>query len=194
MWRRWESNPPQSACKADSPTLGTCAPTSSVLPAGVEPASSSLKERGLSRSGHGSVGQSGRQESNLRRPPYQGGASPLGHGPISSAPCGTRTRPTCSTDKPPHPLRHRAEKSARRESHPPRPPWHGGASAARPRTRHQSAEGTGVEPARAFASPGFQPGAVACRLALPFPSCPGRTRTCTRLGNGQPHHRCATGQ
>ena len=26
------------------------------------------------------------------------------------------------------------------------------------------------------------------------PSCPGRTRTYTRLVNSQPHHRCATGQ
>lgn len=25
-WTRWESNPPQSACKADSPTLGTFVP------------------------------------------------------------------------------------------------------------------------------------------------------------------------
>jgi hypothetical protein len=28
QWRRWESNPPQSVCKTDSPTLGTCAPNS----------------------------------------------------------------------------------------------------------------------------------------------------------------------
>ena len=35
-------------------------------------------------------------------------------------------------------------------------------------TLARSAEGTGVEPARAFASPGFQPGAVASRLALPY--------------------------
>ena len=34
-----------------------------------------------------------------------------------------------------------------------------------------------------------------CLLARPsLSSCPGRARTCIRLGNGQPHHRCATGQ
>jgi hypothetical protein len=34
-----------------------------------------------------------------------------------------------------------------------------------------------------------------CQLACPsVSSCPGRGRTCNRLVNNQPHHRCATGQ
>ena len=34
-----------------------------------------------------------------------------------------------------------------------------------------------------------------CLLARPSESgCPGRARTCNRLVNSQPHHRCATGQ
>ncbi len=62
-------------------------------------------------------------------------ASPLGFGPLRSALYGNRTRLTCSTGRPSHQLRHRAVESVRRESHPPAPPWRGGAFAARPRTQ-----------------------------------------------------------
>jgi hypothetical protein len=55
-------------------------------------------------------------------------------------------------------------------------------------------KGRDSNPQGLFASSGLQPGAI-MPVGLPFrPSCPGRTRTYTRLGNNQPHHRCATGQ
>lgn len=53
--------------------------------------------------------------------------------PRKSALYGTRTRLTCSTGRPPLPLRHRAKKCPAGVA-PAYPPWQGGASAARPRT------------------------------------------------------------
>ena len=133
--------------------------------------------------------QSGRQESNLPSTAYQTVASPLGFGPVVSALYGTRTRLACSTGRSPHPLRHRAEECPAGVA-PACPTRQVGASAALPRTHEQGrkesnplrqgwrltalpgarpyeAEGTGLEPARACASPGFQPGAIV-PVGLPF--------------------------
>src|SRR5271163_4015968 len=97
----------------------------------------------------------GRQESNLLSTAYQTLASPLGFGPLASALDGTRTRLACSTNRSPHPLRPRAKKSVRRESH---PPIHLGKmvpDAARPRTR--SARTEGVEPSVPVLEAGCSP-------------------------------------
>ncbi len=140
------------------------------------------------------MSQSGRQELNLPLTVYQTVASPLGYGPKINALYGTRTRLACSTGRSPHPLRHRAGKSVRRESHPPvrlgrsvpgcsatDTSSKGGRSrtlcvrvgAALLSQEHTlvTAEGTGLEPARAFASPAFQAGAI-MPVGLPFRMLP----------------------
>jgi hypothetical protein len=140
QWRRWESHPSSLLARQTRP-FGTCVPNScgGRIRTGVErlmkpcwkPGSSPLRNTpGRTRTceflhvreapsplSHGSV--SGRQESNLPSTAYQTVASPLGFGPVASALDGTRTRLTCSTNRSPHPLRPRAGKSVRRESHPP---------------------------------------------------------------------------
>jgi hypothetical protein len=105
----------------------------SVVPAGFEPAISTMSEwRALRCSTR--LSQSGRQESNLPRTAYQTVASPPGPRPVSSA----RTE--------------------------------------------------GFEPSACGLEPHCSP-----RSTSLFLSCPGRIRTCTRLGNNQPHNHCATG-
>jgi hypothetical protein len=91
-----------------------------------------------------STPQSGRQESNLPSTAYQTVAAPLGLSPKKTAisiPVRSRTSSTT---------------------------FAGSRASATPRG-HQSAEGEGVEPSRAYsASPRFERGAIASWLALPF--------------------------
>jgi hypothetical protein len=51
-----------------------------------------------------------------------------------------------------------------------------------------SARTEGIEPSACGLEPHCSP-----RSTSLFLSCPGRIRTCTRLGNNQPHNHCATG-
>ena len=116
-------------------------------------------------------------EPRIRRLPHRSATARI------SALYGTRTRLACSTGRSPHPLRHRAGECPAGVA-PACPPRQGGAWAARPRTREQgrkesnplrlfwrqaalpgarpcrSAEGAGLEPARACASAAFQAAAI----------------------------------
>ena len=142
----------------------------------------------------------GRQESNLPSTAYQAVASPLGFGPLVSALYGDRTRLTCSTGRPSPQLRHRATSKDGRS----RTLWSGFGDRLLSR-EHVLGERKGQDSnlQGLFASLGFRPGAI-MPVGSPFhwsrirknsgSSCPGRTRTCSRLVNSQPHHRCATGQ
>ena len=131
-----------------------------------------------------SIPQSGRQESNLPRTAYQAVASPLSPRP-EEAPC-TGIEPVFPGRQPGRctPASSQGNKSVRRESHPPirrgrsvpgllghghnkqgrkesNPLGQGWSLTALPGARPCfSAEGTGLEPARAFASPAFQAGAI----------------------------------
>src|SRR6185312_3449009 len=103
-------------------------------------------------------------------------------------------------------------KSVRRELHPPIRRGRSVPGTARPRTREQTAASAGVEPTRSRFRASIPSEGLAkkrkgqdsnlqglaprpasnrvpsCLLACPSVfSCPGRTRTCNRLGNNQPH-------
>lgn len=167
--------------------------------------------------------QSGRQESNLPFTAYQTVAAPLGFGPkrapctgiepvspvrqtgwhasfitgLIRAPGGSRTHLSTLAgwclDRSATGASSSNQQQGRKESNPLRLLWR---QAALPGAHPcRTAEGTGLEPARAVRLARFPTGCHrASWLALPYRSCPGRARTCNRLVNSQPHHRCATGQ
>ncbi len=139
-------------------------------------------------------GESGRQESNLPCTAYQTVASPFGFGPQerpvresnpshlldrrTGTPASSQGHEECPAGvAPAYPTRQvgawaarpRTQKQGRKESNPLRQGW---SLTALPGAHPcQSAEGTGLEPARACASPGFQPGAI-MPVGSPFRSTP----------------------
>lgn len=129
--------------------------------------------------------QSSRPDLNRRPPPCDGGGhSGLPHGTVSALD-GSRTRLTCSTNRPP---RRRRPRACQRVS---------GGSRTRLSTvawwcldcsaTDTSQQGrTESNHVRRLWRPTAHPGARPC-------NCPGRNRTCIPPVNSGPHHRCATG-
>lgn len=102
--------------------------------------------------------KSGRQESNLPPNRVSDGCLAARPRPEMSALYGTRTRLACSTGRSPHPLRHRACKSAWRESN---PLVHLGGVVPGPlghrRVRNTKARAQGVEPTASGLEPHCSP-------------------------------------